>query len=695
MLTISMPQPRSQSVYFRSAVIFVSLLAILVASRFSVFFRRPLLEQGDLAINAIQIHHAKFFDEIYGNYSRYEFNHPGPAFFYAYAFGERVFHDWLRLTPSPGNAHLLTGAVLQSFFFVAGLMLLRSCVPWRAFMPLALACGALFFGHNRESLTSLWPPHVLALPLFCFLAAGVRVALGHLRHMLWLTLAGGFLFHGHVVMPLFVGVIGMLAVGLGIRQRRREKIGSWKEIWAAHHWVVFSTSALIALFLLPLAIDVATRGSRSNVATIFGRLAANAQEHMGMGQSLLFFFSFPVASREHDRLLTTVEPETWRFVHEHLPGMVGWFGVLVLPPLIAWWMRRRLGPEERRFFFSATAMVVAAVVCCIVWGLAQAGGIRHYNGYFYQGIYFFGGLLGIVLVARQLEPFWRTQMSVAVGALALVTAGYAWRSRPSSAVDRGIPIHDRVTAALTSDFTRQPKLLVFDHNSWHIGAAVALELTRRGIGCYTLPWWSYMFQRRHDAAQLGDELTARTETWWIAPNGPDGISPTSELTFFRDAAPLKPASGAIGFGPGGNGFRYLVAGITDADPDGIPRTNERRVVLSFRPEYTNQDVRVTFDAASENALPRSADVFFSGTAVGKVAVATRAEITVVVPAALWNAQPIATLELRFRDATPQRLPVRPDYERWIAWQLWRIRCESPQIAMAFTVQRENGVMPDS
>ncbi|MEY2877627.1 MAG: hypothetical protein RLZZ15_7, partial [Verrucomicrobiota bacterium] len=662
------------------AAILAGLFALLVASRFDVFFRVPFLEFADFAVNGLQIHHAKSFAEIHGNYSRYEFNHPGPAFFYVYALGERVLHDWLGLVPSPGNAHLLASAALQSFFLVAGLMLLQSVVRGRAFVPLALAAAAWFFGYHREGLTSVWPPHVLALPLFCFLAAGTVVALGRLRHAGWLVLAGGFLAHGHVVMPLFVGGIGAVAVGLGVFRWRRDGggAGARPAFWPAHRRMLLVAGALIAIFLLPLAIDVAARGSRSNVSAILGRITANAGEPKGVGQSLLFFLSFPVASREHDRLLTTVGPETWRFLRGHLPGLLAWAAVLAGPPLVAWGWRRRLEPAERRFFCAAAALLGAAFACCLVWGVAQSGGIRHYNGYLYQGIYFFAGLLGVALVARPLEAWWRTPMSAGVVALAVVTAGYALRGRPVSVGELGLSIRDGVATALANEPTRQPRLLVFGRESWHIGAAVTLELTRREIGAYALPWWSYMFQRRHDASQFGEDLEARTVTWWIGPRGPGGILLTAEHALFQEAATLAPSGGAIDFGPGGNGFRHLVTGITDAEPDGIPRTNERRLVLRFRPERTTGAVRLIFDAEAEGTPRRAAaEAAFAGTGLGRIEAGDRGEISVVVPAALWNARPVATLELRFPVATPRRSPVRPDYERWSAWRLWRIRCESP------------------
>jgi len=170
-----------------------------------VYFGLPILETGDVGINALQVENAKHFSELYGNYSRFEFSHPGPVFFYVYATGERLFTDLLHLTPAPGNAHLLTCMMLQSFFFALGLTLLAAHVPWRMALPFALLIAALHFGPLREPFVSLWPPHVLLMPFFCFLIACISVASGRVGHLPFMVLAGCFLFHGHVAQPLFVG----------------------------------------------------------------------------------------------------------------------------------------------------------------------------------------------------------------------------------------------------------------------------------------------------------------------------------------------------------------------------------------------------------------------------------------------------------------------------------------------------------
>lgn len=147
--------PGSRERRFLIAAIFLGLVLALGAARFDRYFRSPMLELGDIAVNALQVDHAKHLAEIYGNYSRFQFNHPGPAFFYVYAGAERVLFDWLHLVPSPANAHLLACLALQSLFFALAVGTLCSHLPWRAMAPLALLAAAWYFGRLGEPFVSI------------------------------------------------------------------------------------------------------------------------------------------------------------------------------------------------------------------------------------------------------------------------------------------------------------------------------------------------------------------------------------------------------------------------------------------------------------------------------------------------------------------------------------------------------------
>ena len=77
----------------------ISLVLLWLARDF--VFGGPMYEWADFAANAFQIDRAKHLSELLGNYSRFGFHHPGPAFFYAYAASEVLFHDLLGVAGAP------------------------------------------------------------------------------------------------------------------------------------------------------------------------------------------------------------------------------------------------------------------------------------------------------------------------------------------------------------------------------------------------------------------------------------------------------------------------------------------------------------------------------------------------------------------------------------------------------------------
>jgi hypothetical protein len=664
-----------------SAAIWLALAVILAVAGADLYFKEPLLQRGDAAVNALQIDNARHFTELYGNYSRFQFNHPGPAFFYVYAAGEGLFFRLLRLVPGPDNAHLLTSMLLQAFFFALALGIIFTHLRWRALPPLTLAAAALYFGALKEPFVSIWPPHVLLMPSLCFLAACVSVACGRIRRLPIAVLAGGFLFHGHVAQPLFVGPLGGAALVLyfrGLRPRKTDAREGWiarkdRSIW-------FFCCGLVCLFLLPLAIDVLTLGRQSNVATIIGRFRANTSDAKTMFQSALYFVSFATGSRDQAAIFTRMGAQTVAFLAGNFWSIGLWGSIFVLPPAAAFLARARLAPEERRFFGVAYGFLAAAAGLCLLWGKAQAGTMEHFNGFFYYGLYYFALVLALGLVARSLERFCPPPAAAAACAVAVLV--FAWSFyRPPHPDDAGQAIGRGVEAALCADPVRGPKLLVFEHYTWPVVAAVALDLQRRGIMFYMTPAWDFVFGARHEIP--GPEATPvdRLAVWWITTPGDGGAPISPDLSIYTQPAPIRPAGDEIRFERGDNGFRYVVSGLSPGNVDHA-LSDLPRVVLLFRPLPAGGDVRVVFDACGNlysKDAPREqpADVYFNGKRVGSVSEDVRAEVAVTVPAALWNSAQVGRLELRFPKAGASSTFERPAYQEWSAWGLWKIRFETP------------------
>src|ERR1044071_315541 len=83
------PRPWWRRASVLSAIVFIAL----VLNSSHTLFRTPLYETDDYAADSLQILKAKEFRETVGNYCRFGFHHPGPAFWYVFGWGEMLFHD--------------------------------------------------------------------------------------------------------------------------------------------------------------------------------------------------------------------------------------------------------------------------------------------------------------------------------------------------------------------------------------------------------------------------------------------------------------------------------------------------------------------------------------------------------------------------------------------------------------------------
>lgn len=689
----------TRSIWTTALALFLGLAFALGAAGYDQYFvQAPLLETGDAGVNALQIDNAGRFQELYGNYSRWEFSHPGPAFFYVYAAGEAVFYRLLGVCPTPGDAHNLTSMLVQAFFFSLALAVVASHLRWRAFLPLALLAGAWYFGRISKALAgspgpfiSIWPPWVLLMPALCFLAASVSVARGRSAHLVIATLSGGFLFHGHVAQPLYVGTLGGLAL---LFWRWSERTVPWREFLRVHRRALGASAALALVFVLPLAIDVITLGTRSNVATIIGRFYSNTNDETGsksLTEATEYFLTFATTSSNQEFLFPQIDPGdpdrakppslAPAFLRDHQASLSFWGAVFLLPPLLLGLIRSRLAPDERGFYAVGYGFLVAAVGVCLVWGLAQAGLMYHFNGLFYYAVYFFGALLALGLVARGLEPVLPSAGAAALCAMAGVLFTWSFRPPRLPPGGNGESILAAVDAALRADTSGRPKLLVFEHRDWPTVAGIALELQRRGLPYYVNPYWEYMFGRSHDQTRLGTTPEERATLWWItapepgdqALQAPGGVL----LAIHQQPARVSPQDGLLDFRSGANGFRHLVSGLTVGNKEHAS-TVLPRLAFVFQPLPADRDVRVVFDAAATAArkdTPPSqpADVLFNGEPVGRVTAGARSELVVTIPRELWNRESRAKLELRFPTSAPIRALKRPRYEIWPAWDLWTVR----------------------
>ena len=673
METVSSPR----SPWALAFAITIGFMVAFVIGGADLYFKTPILETGDAAVNGLQIENARHGAEIYGNYSRFQFNHPGPAFWYTYAAGEIVLKDWLDLVPSPHNAHLLASLLVQTSCFALAVALVHCWIGSWTFVALALMGGVWHFSLARFAFTSIWPPHVLLMPFLAFIASACSFAAGRKWDLLLMVIVGGFLFHGHVAQPLFVGGIGSLALFLYYRHLKKE--AAWVDLrhcLRTNRGLLVLCGVWIGLLLLPLLIDVVSFGLRGNVSTIFRRIYLNTEESKGLMQSLLYLLSFPAYTHNQEDFFTKLGPESYQFFRDHLAILCGWAAFVFLPAAFVFWRRRTLPAAALQFLGGAYVIIGCTFLLCIVWGKMQAGPMWEYNGYFYHGVYYFMGLLSLGVICSIPGRMLPVPVTAAICGVAGISASWLFRAPRLSQDESGVTLRQGVEQALQIDTSRRPKLLVFEHYAWPEVASVGLELMRRGIPFYVSPGWNFMFGRQHSLRQLGPTPETAADIWWITKPGPGGVAISPVLQIFTQPAPVDPQNTEISFAGRADGFRYLIQGLSVGNVE-FAWTEDQRVAMRFQTVPATADVRVVFDANIHNRPQapqvQPAEVFFNGKSQGIVSISRHEQQAVTISREVWNASTEAVLELRFPDAVYSRPFSYPASDIWSAWGFWGIR----------------------
>ena len=619
-------------------------VALLVFLARSDYYFSPAHEHGDGALNALQIDHAKHFSEIHGNYSRFRFNHPGPAFFYVYAAAETVLCDWLGTGLSPSAVHNLAGLVLQAGFFALGLALLRDFVRAPLWPPLVLLVGAVHFRFVDYALWSIWPPHVLLMPFFAFGAACLAVAGGRLGRLPWVVLAGSFLVHGHVAQPLFVGTLSVIAYGVAWRSGG----APFRRARGTH----VIAGLILAVALVPLLLDAA-RGAESNLAEILRHLREEQGAPKKWLKVLLYLVSYFGYVRDQGTLLRELSWESTVMFRLHAPAFAVWTGGLAASGF-AWWRVRATVPEERAFWGRFAAGWVLTLLLCAVWARVQTGWMFEFNTYFFHGVTFAALFPLCRWVAGALET--RTPPRLAAGAILLLAAGLGWFTfvrgplQPNEAgLQRPAATHAALQASPTPD---RPKLLVFDDDTWNAASSIALTLQRARLPFAIREEWEFMMHGRALPSAALTSAPLPYEVWRVLPAAvaPDGLSLGDEQVLVPGEATL-PVPTTLTFTPESNGRLFLVTGISLTGPDG--RTAwlaNSDAVLQLRPGSTAGDVELVFDFTPWHAANPALEIHFNGALVWRGSVDQPGQVRVRLPASQWQARPVATLRFHLPGA---------------------------------------------
>jgi hypothetical protein len=529
--------PDTPPLWQRTWLLALLLFAAVLLNNSDLVFNTRLYEADDYAANSLQVLKAKHFAETLGNYCRFGFHHPGPAFFYVFGWGEILFHDLTRIVPTPFNGQLIALYALSAFFFGGTLSLVatklsRPTAGW--FLGLSLLFAVWHFGSASRFLQFIpgyigfftpWAPCFIVLPFLCFVIAAGSVAAGYGKDLPVMTLAGCFLVHGHVAMPLFVVPLTLIAYGFLFRETGRVGTRPWNA-FRRQHWIAGAT---IAVFLGPIIINVIS-ARPNNLALIIEHLRTSYGTGKTIPQSLFHFLHFGAyaayPSQQPIPAFDTFDAAGLRsFFLMHWRASALWLGSVVLFIVATRSMRSDAQKILRR---RLGLLLILAAGLSVFWGCVQEGPMFDYNALFNFAIYY-GWLL---LVALSLAGWIEDQMPLRIrfGALVTlllavtVTAGHERRRfRGTANKEEQRQFAAAIEQALVRDPV-QPKFLNFDAEANSQAERVALFLQRREVGWWVREDWPLLF---------GEERIVR-------PGQTDRSVPTLASSFWRVALHADP-----------------------------------------------------------------------------------------------------------------------------------------------------------
>lgn len=485
---------------WRAPLLWLALVAVLLFINRDILFHQPICEVYDFAANALQINSAKAGREIEGNYSRWKFHHPGPALFYVYAAGEILFYDWLQLTASPHGAHVLAGILLQTACVVAAVEIAarRIAHPW--FFPFAAFWALVHFTNIRlisacVPLVSIWPPNVLIGPLCLFMVAAAALAAGSRWMIPVCVLTGGLLVHSHVAQVMFVVPLFLCAMG-GYVWNRRGDPKAGESAWANLRGPIVTAGVILALFLLPMAIEFFSRPDNNFVR--YTTTKDSESQHRPPRAAIGYWATFLIYGFTRQEMFD--EDQVVYFWRLQWPLLVVWLFAagVVARELFGAPSRRADGGADIRFWRALYVLWSFALLILLVWSRFLAGPLFFFNTYFAYALTFLGSLLAWACLVRRLRPrgsFRTAGIASAVVPLALLLTPQLWQTEASAYPSP--EIRNQVLAVVERHPPGdRPVVLRFTHDDWGVALATALQLQRAGVDVRVGETWEWKFGRR-------------------------------------------------------------------------------------------------------------------------------------------------------------------------------------------------------
>lgn len=482
---------------------------------------RDYVPVGDIALMDLRVRDVPTSDiPLVGVYSRFGWNHPGPAPYYLLAPLSVVFGQ-------PAWATLVGHALVQ-----AGVVAAIAWVAWRsggwARLLASLALVGLAFGATGPSMVlDAWNPNV-AYPMFIlFVLLAWVLSHGTPRALPAVAVVGTLLVQSHLGYLPLVGAAVVVAVALCVRAGHRWAALRWPAAWSVVALVVLWTPPVLHELVHPSNLDRLAKAQTDPAEPVLGLSSAAGV----LGEE--FRIPPPWLGGEHrlDEFANTVVPQSpWWLL---IPA-----GLLVAAALATG--RRRTRGSAELLVLTATLALVGLVSVARVVGAPE------------RYVFFWRVPLALLVVAVAGWTIWiaahldenprARRIAGAVLAAVVVVASVTTSVRIAQVddVSEAEPLAREAVAAAEASLPDGRRVLVRAAGVGYLGVqrTVVNELDRAGANVFVDEWFDFVF---------GEARTAHTgevdEVWYVTEGGEylSVLAAVPEARVVWESSPLSAA----------------------------------------------------------------------------------------------------------------------------------------------------------
>ncbi len=477
----------------------------MLAWALSLAGRRPTLYfDGDAALDEIALVNSTHFAQLVGNYSRFGWWHPGPAWFYT-----------LDLVYMPLGRESWAFSVAAAIF-QAALAILVLYVCWRiAGLPLVAIGSALLLAFyaliGDQLFLSIWPPYLVILPMLLLILLAALGVAGSTPALAAALVVGSFEIQTHVgTAPATVAVVGGALVLRVVLDRVTGGGTGWgRPPDTPFKWPLTVAGVVLAVVMwIPPLIDEVT-GHPGNLTSLFNFFTHNGPSR-GYRAALSALGRF-VDPLEFHKLVAAASLDLSTPSNLQIAVAAG-FAVVCVALAVAGWRTRD------RFALGLGAVLLLAMAAVTLAIRDIAGPVYYYllmwlttlPGALLLGVVAFGirhGPLVALHVPRSARNVAVVAGAVVIVVVTVVQTGSFLALQPDQPLTQHL---DQLTAATESALAAHPSdPVVVEPASlqvWPTAAGVALQLLKDGHPIRVEPNWVFMFGKQ--SRLQGDERWA-------------------------------------------------------------------------------------------------------------------------------------------------------------------------------------------